>query len=273
MITIVSDSSIALSKREADEMGVVIVPMNYVVDGKSYLEYYSNALDAVDKIKVGTYKTSTSQPPIEMFANCFRDLVAKKSQVLCFTISGRLSGTFSSAKIASNDIDSDNIRIVDTLSATGAIRLLVLRAKELIAKGLLLDEIYSILNAERDRLGNAFSVENMEPLKRSGRLGFVRQSVSTILNIRPLLQFKNGSLECVGFLRGKRNQGEKLLELVPNKAKQIIVQHIDNEQGANELAELVIKRFPEIESPIITSVGPVLAIHIGIPAIGLAWTL
>jgi len=274
MISIVSDSSIALTKTEADELGISIVPMNYIVDGVSFLEYYSNTTDGLDKIAKGTYRYSTSQPSVEAFSNAFRQFTSKGHQVLCFCISSRLSGTYSSASIAAGDIDAANIKVFDTLSCgVGAMRLLMLRAKELIAQNKSLDEIHSILVLERDRVGNVFSVENMEPLKRSGRLGFVRQSVSSILNIRPLLQCKNGSLECVGYIRGKKNQGEKLLELVPNNAKQIIVHHLGNEQSAKALADLVHNKFLYMECPIITTVGPVLAIHIGIPAIGLSWAL
>jgi len=273
MIRIVSDSSIALTQGEAQKLNIQIVPMNYTVDGSSYLDHYVDTIEGYDKIKSGKLPMSTSQPSVEAFSEVFNELLSSGDEILCFCISSRLSGTFSSAMLAAKETDAVKIRVVDTLAATAALRFLVQHAQELIKKGKSLDEVYAATEKKRNMVGTAFSVENMEPLKRSGRLGFIRQSVSTILNIRPILEFKNGTLEAVGFMRGKRNQLEKLIERVPQSAKNITVQHLGNEPTAKELALLVAQKFPHIKFPSIAAVGPVLAIHLGIPAIGLAWTV
>jgi len=247
------------------------VPMNYIVDGKSYLEEGSDSTGGLDKIKEGKSTMSTSQPAVEMFASVFRKIRAEGNQIICLTLSSRLSGTYSSATIAAKETDEKNIKVVDTLSAVGSMRFLVHTAREQIAKKRSLEVVVTSLLAEREKLGNAFSVENMEPLKRSGRLGFVRQSVSSILNIRPILELKSGTLECVSFSRGKRNQLEKLVERIPETIKEILISELGNAESAKELSDILTAKFPHLKSPIITQVGPVLAIHLGIPAIGVAW--
>jgi len=273
MITIVSDSSIAMTKAQAKELGIQIVPMNYTVDGVAFVESSVDTDGGYDKIKAGTYPCTTSQPSIDSFTAVFKELRKQNQEVLCITISSRLSGTFSSALIAAKEVDEEGtyIKVLDTRTAAAAMRLIATEALALIEKNKSLDEVFEALKLIRHKVGNAFSVENMEPLKRSGRLGFIRQSVSTILNIRPILQFDDGALECVGYIRGKRNQCEKLLELIPQDAKEVFIQHLDNEETSLDLCQMIIKKFPNIKKPTITAVGPVLAIHLGIPAIGLVW--
>jgi len=271
MICIVSDSSISLTEKEAAELNIKIVPMNYTVGGMAYQDTYADQIEGYNKIKAAKHTMSTSQPSVESFKGIFKELLQEGHEVLCLCISSRLSGTFSSAELAGKELNESKIKVVDTLHATGAVRFLALEAKKLIESGKSLSDVYFALKQKHSLVGTVFSVENMGPLKKSGRLGFVRQSVSTILDLRPILEFKDGTLVSTGFLKGKRNQFNKLLDRIPPGAKSVTVLRLGNEDSAKELAELVTKKFPHIINVPIREVGAVFAIHLGIPAIGLSW--
>jgi len=272
MIAIVSDSSISLTQKEAAELGIHIVPMTYTVAGRPFHEHYSDTNGAFERL-VSHYPCTTSQPASAAFMSTFQELVRQGYEVLCLVISSRLSGTYSSATIAAKEISAEKIRIVDTRTTVGGMRFLAERAKELIAqdaKGL--EEVALALEREREKVSILFSVENMAPLRRSGRLGFVRQSISTILNIRPILMCRDGTLVSHGFAKGKRQQIEKIVETVPAAVKKITVLYLGDIKEARDLAAAVTKKFPDLV-PSVTAVGPVLGIHLGIPAVGVAWTL
>ncbi|MCL2294877.1 MAG: DegV family protein [Spirochaetes bacterium] len=270
MITIVSDSSVALTKKAAEDLGIQIVPMTYTLDGRTFYDYFTDVSEPLER--VCNSPCTTSRPVPAAYAECFQKIIAQGNKVLCLTTSSRLSGSFSSASIAAKTQSEQNIRVVDTRTTAGGMRFLVERAKELIAQNKTLDEIAATLEKERDNIILAFSVENMEPLRRSGRLGFVRQSVSTILNIRPILECRDGTFIGCGFIRGKHQQVEKLFECIPANARKIAVHHLRNEDSAKTLADLIVQKFPGI-LPVISPIGPVLATHTGIPMIAVVWSL
>lgn len=271
MIAIVSDSSISLTKKEAEELGVHIVPMSYTVAGRSFHENFTNTNGSYEKL-ITAYHCTTAQPVSASFMSTFNELLKRGYEVLCLVISSRLSGSYSSATIAAKEIDASKIRIVDTRSTAGGMKFLAERAQELINQKTGLEETALILEKERDNVAIAFSVENLEPLRRSGRLGFVRKSIGTILNIRPILLCNDGAIISCAFAKGARKQVEKLVEVIPENARKIIVHYLGDEEAAHVLDAAVKARFPEITTTIST-VGPVLAIHLGIPGIGVAWML
>ncbi len=271
MIAIVTDSTACFTKCEAEQQNIHIVPMTYTVNGHSFHECYIDQNGQFERL-VKSYKCTTSQPSSAAFMSTFEELTRKGFEVLCLVISSRLSGTYSSALIAAREISRDKIRIVDTRTTSGGIKLLCERAKNLIDSGVTLEEAAVTLEKEREKVTIAFSVENMDSLRKSGRIGYVRQSIGTILNIRPILYCENGTIVSHGFAKGRGDQLQKLCGEIPADARSIIVNYIEDDLGAANLSALIRAKFPGSE-PRLCKAGPILSIHVGIPAIGVAWTV
>ena len=269
MIAIVADSSVYLTQKEAQSLGVHIVPMTYTVDGTTFAEYYSDTNgDYRPKIHKG--KCTTSQPSMAVYTAVFEELRRQNYEVLCISISSRLSGAYSGAVTAAKEVDEKNIRIVDSRSTAGGMKFLVLRAQELLEENKTLEEVVVILEAERDNVAIGFTVESLAPLRKSGRIGFVRQSVGTILNIRPILLCQDGTIISQDYAKGGQQQIEKLVQVIPLSVKKVMVHHLGNESASAILFAAIRAKFPDVE--IKTSlVGPVLGIHLGIPAFGVSW--
>jgi len=185
-------------------------------------------------------------------------------------MSSRMAGNFSSACLAAKEIDNGNIKVVDTRSAGGGVRLLAERAVELNIQGLKLGEIAQALEKERENVSIVFSVEDMDRLRSSGRLGNVRKSVSAVLNIKPILGTQDGAIVSMGTAKGSRQRIEKILELIPVSAKKIVVSYLGDQAAAQELAAALSKKFPGIYAPV-SKFGPVIGIYLGTPALGAAW--
>ena len=269
MIVIVTDSTACLTRHEADALSVVHVPMTYTLDGVTHREHFvEENSDYVERIE-SALQMSTSQPPLDAFLSTFRSIVSAGNQVLCLSISSRLSGTYSNACVCAREVGEDRIQVVDTLTTAGGMYFMVQRAAALIAQGLSLMEIAQQLQQDREKCKTLFSVGDMEPLRRSGRLGPVRQSVISVLNMKPLLTCRDGAVQACGMVRGRGEQLRSLAAAVPVGAEQVLVQYIKDVDTAMQLAARLEARLGH--SVMLRPIGPVLAVHLGLDLIGAAW--
>lgn len=269
MIVIVTDSTAGMTHQEARELGAMVVPMTYTVAGNLHTETYLNAdVSYIDEI-AATQDLRTSQAAIGEYLATFTHLRRKGYEVLCLAISSRLSGTFSNATFCAKELGKEGIRVVDTRTTAGGLLLMVRAARRLIDAGFSLEETARKIEAMRDAVNIRFSVEDMTPLRRSGRLGPVRQSVGTILNIRPILTCRKGSVVACGMVRGRNEQLRTLVNAVPEDAHEVLVEYIKDKEGARNMAQRLEQRLKRTVE--LRRVGPVLGIHLGLDAIGVIW--
>ena len=274
MITLVTDSTAYLTKAEAEKLKIRLVPMHYILAGKSYAESYADENgDFVPQIAAHQEICATAQASVADFVGIFQAIVHQGGEVLCLVISSRLSGAYSSACIAAKAVDAEKVRVVDSRTTAGGLALLLKRAAALIRQGYPLEDIVAQIKEQRGKTGIAFSVEDMDALRKSGRLSIVRQSVGSILNIRPILCLEKdgGALISGGTARGRNAQMQALADRVPEKAKEVIIESLGSAYMAPALRERIRARLPHVTISHAT-IGPVLAIHIGLDVIGVAWS-
>lgn len=271
MIAIITDSTISITREEAERLGVYIVSDHYSVNGRTFLEGFGDENgDFEERIFREPELCKTSQPPVSSFVQVFEELRQKDMEVLCIVISSRLSGTYSSACIAAREVDRAHIAVVDSLSTSGGLWLLAKTARSLIDAGGSLQETAEKLEALRDKTGIVFSVNDMAALRRSGRLGIVPQSVGTVLNIRPVLMCIKGTIVARGTARGTAERVKALISRVPDNVKEIVVHHLGEHESVEPLYQAVLRRFPN--APVqVAKLGPVLGIHLGAGTVGISW--
>ena len=269
MITIVTDSSSYLRERDAQILGVRLVPMTYTVRDQLYYESFSDRNGDFVELLNANVKCTTSHPNANEFLNCFHEELAKNNEVLCLTISARLSGTHISAMSAAMQTESDKIVVIDSRMTAGGLFLLIKEAKKLIDSGLGLQEILPKLPAIRDRITIAFSVEDMTPLRNSGRIGFVRLGISTILNYKPILMCVDGAVEADSVARGTSEIIEKLMGKIADNVQEIVINYIGENQTAANLYFLLKEAYPQVAMSL-KRIGPVLGIHLGLHVVGVA---
>lgn len=271
MITLIVDSTACMTRKEANDLNVKIAPVAYYVQGQVYHEIYSDCNgDYIRLLNCNSGKCKTSQTNVATFLSAFEEEIRKGNQVLCLTLSSRLSGTYSSASIAARELSNPNIVVVDSLLTAGGLFLLVKETAKLINQGLSLNEIVTKLEGIRNNITIAFSVDDIMPLRRSGRLGIVRQSVGTILNIKPLLLCVEGSVISDGSARGRNEQIKKLTEKIPASADTVIIHYISDFVTAKKV-ETEIKKTHFGVNTSLRILGPVLGVHLGTSLIGVVW--
>jgi DegV family protein with EDD domain len=270
MIAIVTDSSAHLYRDEADEMGVTVVPMTYSLSGQQpFTESYMDENGDFERLFDGNMeRLRTSQASFSSFLNVFRQLIDSGADVLCLTISSRLSGTFGNAGMAAREFPPERIQVVDSLTTSGGLYLMVREARRLLDGGAGLRETAAALNDLRHRVNITFTVDDIAPLRRSGRLGGVRLSISTILNIRPVLRCIDGSIVATGVVRGRSDQLNTLARSLPKGGGDCIVEGF----LADEQVQALKKRVEALGyEAMARRVGPVLGIHLGRGCLGVCW--
>lgn len=270
MIVIVTDSTAYLTRTEAVTLGVMVVPMSYSVDGgANYFEGYVDDSDAYEQLVANNLmRMHTSQVPYGTFMKAFTELRQSGREVLCVPISARLSGTYANATIAAQEIGGDKIEVVDSKLTAGGLSLLIKEARRLIERGLTLHETAEALKARRDAVHTMFSVDDMEALRRSGRLGNVKMSISTILNIKPLLKIDDGSIVSAGIARGQTEQIKKLIQTMDVPRGPVIVEQFLGAAAAQRVKAMLEGEGYEVR---MRRVGPVLGVHLGHGSVGVTW--
>ncbi len=269
MIVIVTDSTAYLTRQEAKELKTLNMPMTYTVGENTYLEGFEDDYKGMSKDSFAKEDPKTSQPGMSTILHRFARLRAANCEVLCLTISSRLSGTYSNALVCARELGGKGIRVVDTRCAAAGHAILIREAKRMTDSGMSLDETADALIKLRDNVHTFFSVCDLTPLRRSGRLGFVRQSVGTILNRRPILTCRDGAVEYFDIARGANEQLRKLAALVPENAEYLTVQSAAGQDSAERLKEVLQEKY---QKPVPHRlIGPVLAIHLGFDVIGVSW--
>ena len=218
-------------------------------------------------------KTSTTtQINIEVFKEEMRPYLEKGLDVLYLGFSSGLSSTFNSARLAAAELTEDfpdrKIIIVDTLAASMGEGLLVYHAAMKKKQGMSLEETAAFVEENKLHLAHWFTVDDLNHLKRGGRVSGAAALIGTMLNIKPVLHVDDeGHLIPVDKVRGRRNS---LAELVSHMEKTAIspseqtvfISHGDAPEDAQYVEKLVRERFG-VKTVYINPIGPVIGTHSG----------
>lgn len=271
MLAIVTDSTCGLTRVEAAELGVDVIPMSYTVDATWYEEGFVGENGDYAELFSASRHVATHAVRTASFEKAIRAHLDKGDEVLCVTISSRLSGAFRSAEDAATHVSSGNVAVLDSWVTAGALEFLVRRARALANGGCSLDEVVEDLTKIRMDTRIVFSVPDMAALSRSGRLGAIRRAVATKLNRYPVMALSEGGIVQLADGRGARGMAAAMAEQVPDGTTDLIVSHFGPRgPEAREVFLAARSRFPEAHIRVKDG-GPVLAEHLGLGAVGLSW--
>lgn len=246
MIRLFTDTSANLSAQTVRALGLTVIPFSYSVGGEEAPITDPDAFDGkafYDAMRSGA-TVKTAMIGIGVFLDAFRTVLEAGDDVLYIAMSGGISGTCQAAMLAAEELRAEfparQLAVFDTLAASLGEGLLVLKAAELLRQDRSLDEILSALSDARDRLCQYFTVDDLEYLKRGGRISRVAGVVGTVLKIKPLLTGNaEGKIVLCGKCRGRRQSLSALAEhyekKVADKTADIAIADADDAAGAEQL--------------------------------------
>lgn len=211
MIQIVTDSASDITLKQAEEMNVQIVPLTILFeDGVCPQETDEDFQIFYEKLIKENGLPKTSQPTPNKYLEIFRLAKEVGDEVLVITLSGGLSGTVQSAKLAKDLAEYERIEIIDSKQAILTQRMLVEYAVKLRDEGKTLDEITALVLKQREKLTVFGMLDTLTYLKKGGRIPASMALLGNLLRIKPVIILKNSVLEQLGKARGRRD-GLKML--------------------------------------------------------------
>lgn len=273
-IKIVTDSSCDLGINFIEENNIELIPLLLNLDGETLKDDLGKSLgyrEFYEKLRAGSMP-STSQINIYTFEEKFKELLDKGYEILYIGLSSALSGTFNSANMARNNILEENqnakIAVVDSISVSMGLGMLIKKAYEMINEGKMLEEIVQWIEENKSKVIHAILVDDLKHLKRGGRLSASSAAVGTILNIKPLLKLNNsGAVEATEKVKGKKKALKRLASIVKEKAINIeneilYIMHGDALEEAQYLKEIILQElnFKDVK---VEYIGTVIGTHGG----------
>jgi DegV family protein with EDD domain len=276
-VKIIVDSACDISPADAQNRNFRIIPLKTMFGDEEYLDGVTMThREFFEKLVETDEFPHTSQIPPFEYQEAFEEAVSDGSEVLCITISSKISGCYQSACIAEDDVDGKVI-IVDSENASMGERILVERALKLRDEGKTASEIADILNAEKKDIRLIALLDTLEYLKKGGRISPAVAAVGSMLSIKPVIAISDGEVKVLGKARGSKNGNNLLTEMLRKEGD------IDFDKpysiAYSGLNDSVLQKYiadnkalfeghctPE-ELPV-TSIGCAIGSHIGPGAIG-----
>jgi DegV family protein with EDD domain len=272
-IKIVTDSTAYIKKEYADLNGIEIVPLTIHFEGEAEKEGYPGEFEEFFKrLKESKSFPTTSQPSVGTFAEVFRELVESGNEVIAITMSGKLSGTFSSAQMAAEMIAPDKISVVDSRTTAANLKVLVEKLLTMVSESDDRIAIVDKIEKAKAKTGISLTVENLEYLKRGGRLTASQAFLGNLLKVKPIIALVDGALEPIENVRGKKKAIKRILESIPQNAEIISIAHILSQDEANEYKLIFENEFPNATIAI-EEIGPVIGAHLGPKAMGFCYSV
>ena len=215
MIKIITDSTSDIDVTYAKELNIDIVPLKVIIDGKEYKDRVDLQPDQFySLLEKSEVLPTTSQPSPQEFLNYYQEAKENGDSVIVMTLSGTISGTYQSANIAKDLAEYENIYVIDSLNATQALRLLVLKAVALREEGKDAETIFNELQAYKERVRIVAFVDTLEYLCKGGRMSKTVAAAGTLLKVKPIIGLRDGKLEMFSKARGTVKATAKIIELI-----------------------------------------------------------
>ena len=284
-IAIVTDSTAYLPDDVVSALGIVVVPLQVVIDGKAVYESGTSTtaqvIEAIHNAKIVT----TSRPNAVEFEQAYRNAQSGgATHIISVHLSSQLSGTYESACLAAARLDIP-VTVIDSGTIAMAMGFAVIRAAELAQQGIAPAVIADTVRADCAASEIIFYVDTLEFLRRGGRISSLTSTVGNALNVRPILEMRDGSIQSRERVRTRTRALDILVGIVaaaiargksssanahvkPNHVTHMIgecdvaVHHVADPEAALALAARIGLEC-NVPNVAVTECGAVIATHVG----------
>lgn len=278
-VAIVTDSTAYIPPEMTRSLPVYPIPLQVIWEGKIYRDGIDiSPAEFYERLKKTTAMPTTSQPTPQSFTELYSKLLDEGYDIFSIHISAKLSGTLDSAFQARNALDKDRIVLFDSEFTTMAMGFQILSAARAAVEGATLQECRQLAEEARRRCGAIFVVDTLEFLHRGGRIGGAAALFGTTLNIKPILEIRDGRVEP---LERVRTRGKSLLRLLDIATERISKDHpiriasliTDNPTETQSLLEQLRTRFnvSDVSDALCAPISPVIGTHVGPGTLGIAY--
>ncbi|EOI00423.1 DegV family EDD domain-containing protein [Enterococcus moraviensis ATCC BAA-383] len=266
-VKIVTDSSCTMLKSVRDDLDIHMMPLSVMIDGVVYAdddhlegEHFMELMSAAKALP------KTSQPPIGEFVELYDRLGADGSEVISIHMTKGLSGTVEAARQAGN-LSSANVTVIDSDFTDQGLSFQVIQAAKLAKNGASVSEILAEINHVKENTKLFIGISTLDNLVKGGRISRATGLLSSIFNMKVVMDFDHTELIPVAKGRGMKTFNKWFEELknelsTLSNVRQIGISHADGLELANGFKEGLQALFPDMDIPVLHT-NPVIATHTG----------
>lgn len=272
-IKIITDSTADLSKDLYDKYNIEVLPLLISFGEESYLDGVEITAEKVfERIEQDDILPTTAQVTPNRFMEAYKKYLDEGYKIISIHMSSAMSGTYQSACIAKDSLESDDIVIIDSQNVTAALGILVLKAVKLKEKGYDIFQIEKELNKIKENVELSVCFESLEYLVRGGRISKTAGIVGSVLGIKLILEIKDGLMSVKDKIRGTKKAIKKIISDLENadldEEVPVILINVDNIEIKEALREYMNENNVNfVECP----VGSTVSIHSGPHCCGLVF--
>lgn len=275
-IKILTDSVADVPDQIAKELGIEVMPLVVNFEDGSYRDGIDITKDEFyNKLSKAQKLPTTSQITPREFINVFEALTKEGNEVIAILMSARLSGTYNSAITAKEYLDNEEITIIDSQLVTFPQGLIVIEAARMALKGHSKSEIIDRVNYMKANMQCKFIIDDIEYLKKGGRLTPSQALIGKLLNIKPILTMKEGQLIYDNKVRGNKKAIKWVINWIKKnnyylEEKTVGLFHSNSYDFFMDLRKELTCNL-DIKEIIETKVGAVVGTHAGPGCIAIAF--
>ena len=270
-IKIITDSTLDLPSDLIKEKKIEVLPLLINFGEESYLDGLEiNTREMLDRIEKENILPTTAQVTPNRFEEVFKKYLDEGYKIVTLVLSSEMSGTYQSACIAKNMLDTDDIVVIDSRNVTSGLGVLVLKACEFRDNGDNIFEIEEKIKNIIPKVKSSLSFESLDNLVRGGRLSKTAGTIGSVLGLRLILEVKDGQMAVKDKVRGSKKALKKVISDFENGNvdinSPIVLLEILNEEIYSGLKKYLEENNIEY---IDAKVGCTVGIHSGTRACGL----
>ena len=264
-IKIVTDSSVTIEPELVKQLDITVVPLSVMIDNVVYsdadLKEEGKFLQLMQEAK---NLPKTSQPPVGVFAEVFEELSKDGSQILAIHMSHALSGTVEAARQGAS-LSTADVTVIDSSFTDQALKFQVVEAAKLAQEGKDMEEILTRVEAVKNNTELYIGVSTLENLVKGGRIGRVTGLLSSLLNIRVVMQMKDHELQPIVKGRGAKTFKKWLDELTTTLSERSVAEIGISYSGSADWAKEMKESLQAyVEKPIsVLETGSIIQTHTG----------
>lgn len=216
-IKIITDSTADLSKEIYEKYDIEVLPLLINFGEESYLDGAEiNTREMFGRIEKDNVLPTTAQVTPNRFIEAYKKYLDEGYKIISIHMSSVMSGTYQSACIAKDTLESDDIVVVDSQNVTAALGILVFKAAKLREKGYNITRLEEELNVVKNNIKLSVYFESLEYLVRGGRISKTAGIVGGILGIKLILEIKDGLMSVKDKIRGNKKSIKKIISDIEN---------------------------------------------------------
>ncbi|APC80318.1 DegV family protein [Clostridium botulinum] len=241
-IKIITDSTADLPKDIIEKYDIEVIPLFVSFGDKVYKDGVDIKLEQLfTKIEKENVFPQTSQVNPQRFYEYYKKYIDKGYSIISIHISSKMSGTYQSACLAKDMLDSDNITVIDSNNVTSGLGLLVIKACKLKDEGLSMEEIVKGVKETIPHIKSVLAFETLDYLVKGGRLSKTAGFIGNVLGIKPILAVENGEMVVKDKVRGSKKAIRAIFEYIGKlglkQGEPYVLLHVQNKDILGTLRE------------------------------------